>query len=114
VRLLLISYTIAAALLVSPAFGQATTGASSAPAGTAAAPATAAQPYTTSTTSIGDLLDDPAAKAVLQAHVPAIVNNDQIAQARGMTLKAIQAYAPDLTDATLAAIDADLAKLPPK
>ncbi|KFG89520.1 Cytochrome P450 [Sphingobium herbicidovorans NBRC 16415] len=68
--------------------------------------------YSTSTTEIGALLDDPAAKAVLDKHVPGMTANDQIDMARSMTLKDVQQYSPDeITDKVLAAIDADLAKL---
>ena len=75
----------------------------------------AGAPMTTGTTDIGTLMDNPAAKAVLDKHLPALVANPQFAQARSLTLKAIQGYAPDmLPDSKLAAIDADLAKLPPK
>ncbi len=70
--------------------------------------------YSSTTTEIGTLLDDPAAKAVLDKHVPAMTQSDQIDMARAMTLKDIQQYAPDnLTDKQLAEIDADLAKLKP-
>lgn len=68
--------------------------------------------YSTSTTEIGALLDDPAAKAVLERHVPGMTTNDQVDMARSMTLKDIQQYSPDqITDKVLAEIDADLAKL---
>lgn len=78
----------------------------------ASAPAPA---WSTSTSSIGDLLDNPATKAVLEKRVPELVGNAQIEMARGLTLKAIQAYAGDaLSDEKLAAIDADLAKIPAK
>lgn len=70
--------------------------------------------YSTATTPIGTLIDDPASKAVLMAHMPEVVTNPQMAQARPLTLKALQSYAPYITDAMLAAIDADLAKLPTK
>jgi hypothetical protein len=73
------------------------------------------KPYTTADTSIGTLLDDPAAKEVLAKHLPQLVNGGQADQARPLTLKAIQQYAPDaFPDKVLAAIDADLAKLPPR
>jgi hypothetical protein len=90
-----------------------------APAAYAADPAPAAAPaaghYSTAATSIGDLLDDPAAKAILVKYIPELANSPQIAQARGLTLKAIQAYAGGaLTDETLGKIDWDLGKLPAK
>jgi hypothetical protein len=79
------------------------------------ATAVASQHYTTSTTDIGTLLDDPAAHAIVDKHLPGVLSGDQIDMARSMTLKAIQQYAPDkITDAALAEIDAELAKLPSK
>jgi hypothetical protein len=79
-----------------------------------ATPAAAAH-YTTGDTDIGTLLDDPAAKIVLTKHIPDMVNSAQIDQARSMTLKQIQQYAPDmLSDKVLADIDAELAKVPGK
>jgi para-nitrobenzyl esterase len=75
----------------------------------------AAAAYTTSDTDIGTLLDDPAAKAVLEKVLPGFATNPQIEMARPMTMKSIQQYAADqLTDEKLAAVDAELAKLPPK
>lgn len=84
--------------------------ASPAPAATAPAPK-----YTTADTEIGTLLDDPAAKAIIEKHIPGLVGNDQIDMARTMTLRAIQPFAEaEVTDERLAAIDAELAKLPAK
>ena len=82
----------------------------------APAPAPApAKSYTTADTPIGTLLDDPAAKAVVEKHLPQLMSGGQIDQARPLTLKAIQQYAPEVfTDKLLADIDADLAKLPKK
>jgi para-nitrobenzyl esterase len=82
--------------------------------GYAQAPAAPAH-YNSNDTDLGTLLDDPAAKAVLDKDIPGLTSNDQVDMARGMTLKAMQQYAPDtLTDATLTKVDADLAALPPK
>jgi para-nitrobenzyl esterase len=98
----------AALLLLAPA----TAFAQTAPAQTAAP---AAAHYNTTDTEIGTLLDDPAAKAVLDKHIPGFSTKDQIDMARSMTMKGIQQYAPDmLTDQVLADIDVDLAKLPVK
>ncbi|MCP3735926.1 hypothetical protein M9979_13705 [Sphingomonas sp. RP10(2022)] len=83
----------------------------------AAAPTTAASAgrYSVATTEIGTLLDDPAAKAVIEKHIPGMTTNEQVDMARAMTLKDIQQYSPDqLTDKVLAETDADLAKLPVK
>ena len=84
-----------------------------------AAPAPAAAPaatgYSVEDTDIGTLLDDPAAKAVLDKHMPGFSTKDQIDMARSMTLKGIQQYAPDMiTDKVLSDIQVDLSKLPVK
>lgn len=71
--------------------------------------------FTTAETTIGTLVDDAAAKAVLEKHLPGFSSNPQLEMARGMTLKQIQGFAPDMIkDEVLAKIDADLAKLPAK
>lgn len=86
----------------------------------AAAPAPAATDaavpkYSTVATTINDLLADEATKAVLEKHLPGISNHPNLDMARGMTLKAVQGFAPDmLPDTLLAAIDTDLAALPAK
>lgn len=106
---------LALALIAAAAPSLAMAQAKPAAAAPAAAPAAAATPYTTAETPIGTLLDDPAAKAILVKHVPGLVGNAQIDMARSMTLKAIQGYAGDaLSDAKLADIDYDLAKLAAK
>lgn len=75
----------------------------------------AGAPYTTADTTIGTLVDDAAAKAVLEKHMPGFSSNPQLEMAKAMTLKQIQGFAPDMIkDETLAKIDADLAKLPAK
>jgi hypothetical protein len=66
----------------------------------------------TAHTSIGDLLDNPAARAVLDRHLPAFSSTSQLEQARGFTLPRLQQYMPALTNEVLAAIDAELARLP--
>jgi para-nitrobenzyl esterase len=83
------------------------------PATTASAPVTqSAWKYTTSDTPIGELLDDPKARAVLEQNIPGLTTSSQIDMARGMTLKGIQPYAVDtITDAVLANIDAAFAAL---
>jgi len=81
----------------------------------AAAPAAApaAQAKLSSASLVGDILDNPKAKAVLIKHIPDIGKDDQIEQARGMTLRDLQQYAPDtFTDEMYKKIDADLAALP--
>ncbi len=95
-------FFIAAALLFSvPAFAQ--TAAPAAPAG-----------FSVATSTIGDLLDHPAAKAVFAKYLPDVVSNPQLDQGRGMTLPEIVQYVPDLTPDKLSAIDAELKALPPE
>jgi hypothetical protein len=73
---------------------------------------TTASFYCSSSTPIGDLLDNPATKAVLVKYLPDLVSNPQIEMARGMTLKQVQSYSSDsVTDELLAKIDADLQKI---
>lgn len=77
--------------------------------------ATKAAHYTSAATEIGMLLDDPAAKALLDKHIPGMSSNEQVDMARGMTLKDVQQYSPDqITDKVLADLDADFAKIPAK
>ncbi|MEJ5979286.1 hypothetical protein WG901_21715 [Novosphingobium sp. PS1R-30] len=79
----------------------------------AAAEAPAAGGFSVETTDLGTLLDNPGAKAVLAKHMPGLIGNEQIQMARGMTLRQLQQFAGDaVTDEKLAAVQADLAKLP--
>lgn len=101
-----------AALIIGLAIAAAPAVAQTAPAAPAA---TAAKHYTTGDTSIGTLLADPAAKAIIDKHIPGFSTNPQIEMVSNATLLQIQPMKPALlTDALLAAIDADLAKLPVK
>lgn len=104
---------LAAGLFAWPAIAAAAPDAKAAPiAPVAPAAPTPAVHYTTADTEIGTLLDDPAAKAILEKVVPGMTTNPQIDMARSMTLKAIQQYAPDqLTDARIAQLDAEFANL---
>ncbi|MBL4827000.1 MAG: hypothetical protein JKY66_04690 [Spongiibacteraceae bacterium] len=69
--------------------------------------------YNCTDTELGLMLDNPALKAIVEKHLPGLTNNDQVDMARGMSLKDIQMYSPDeITDEKLAAIDAEIAKLP--
>jgi len=78
----------------------------------APAAATVGVKYSTADTDIGTLLDNPATKAIVEKNIPGFTTSDQVDMARSMTLKAVQQYAPDsVTDARLAAIDAEFAKL---
>ncbi|WP_369820994.1 hypothetical protein [Novosphingobium sp. CCH12-A3] len=104
---------IRTALIVALAAAALSASASAAEPARPEAAAPAAKPkYSTAETDIGTLLDDPAAKAIIDKYIPGMTSNEQIEMARSMTLKAVQTYAPDdVTDERLAQIDADLAKL---
>lgn len=81
------------------------------PAKQEAAPA-AAKTWSTADSRIGDLLRDDAARAVLEKHFPGMSDNPQIGMAKGMTLRAVQAFAADqFTNEALDAVDVDLSKL---
>jgi len=99
---------LASCVLLAPAAALAQTAAPQ-----TAAPAPAAQTkFSTEETDLGTILDNPATKAIVEKHIPGMTTNDQVDMARGMTLKAIQQYAPDeVTDERLKAIDAEFAKL---
>ncbi|CAN7198211.1 hypothetical protein LJR225_000634 [Phenylobacterium sp. LjRoot225] len=88
-----------AATLAAPAFAQ---------------PAAAAAPaYSTAETTIGDLIDNPATRAVIDKLLPGVSTDPQVDQGRMMTFRQVQSYAPDkFSDETLAKVDAELAKLP--
>jgi hypothetical protein len=108
------AYLVAAALVAALNVTSVLAQTAAPPAPTAPAPATAAK-YSSAQTQIGTLLDDPAARAVLDKYLPSVSHGDQIDMARSMTLKDIQQFAPDvITDQILAQVDADLAKLPAK
>lgn len=77
------------------------------------AAAKASGKYNSLTTPIGTLLDDPAARAVLEKHIPDVIGNSQIATARGITLSELGAFLPQrLTSGVLNAIDAELPAIP--
>jgi para-nitrobenzyl esterase len=87
----------------------------SAPAFCQAATAAQAEHYSVDKTLVGKLIDDPAAAAILKKLVPAVWANEMFqSMARDQTLKAIQQYEQDLTDAKLAEIQAELDKIPVK
>ncbi len=76
-------------------------------------PAAPAPAYSVTTTTIGDLLDKPALRAIFNKHLPEIVANPQVELGRPLTLPEIVQYAPDVvTPEKLAAIDAELKALP--
>jgi len=82
--------------------------AAAAPATPAAIPA-AAGAMSVENTPIGDLLADPASKAVMEKDMPALVAYPGLDQIKGMTLRGISVYPEaQLDDTKLAAIQKDL------
>jgi hypothetical protein len=83
-----------------------------APASADAAAARKRPRYSTATTTIGTLLDDPRARVIVDRHIPNTSTDTRITFARALTLKGIQRFSQGkITDNQLAAVDADLAKL---
>ena len=71
----------------------------------------AARPAIDST--IEALVADPATKAVLDKHLPGIDRHPAYAQFKGMTLRQVAPFSQgNITDAKIAAIDADLKAIP--
>jgi hypothetical protein len=69
--------------------------------------------FSVDASKIGDLLGNNAARAVLDKHFPGISTNPQIGMAKGMTLRAVSAFAPDqFSREALDAVNAELARLP--
>lgn len=69
--------------------------------------------YSTAASKIGDLLANPAARAVLDKYFPGVTGDTRIGLAKGMTFRRVQKFAPEMfTNAALDAADAELAKLP--
>jgi para-nitrobenzyl esterase len=79
------------------------------------AQAPAAAPYSVTTTSIGEILDHPALKAIFVKYLPDIANSDRINEGRALTIQDLVQYVPDqVTPDKLAAIDMELKALPPQ
>lgn len=75
-----------------------------------AAPVTAR--FAVESSTIGELLGDPAAAAVLDRHFPGMTSDKRIGMAKRMTLKAVQKFAPgQFSDESLAALNKSLAEL---
>lgn len=68
--------------------------------------------FSTSTTTIGELMENEATKAAFEKVMPDLVANPDLVQGYDFTLVDIQSYAPDeITDEKLAELDAELAKI---
>jgi hypothetical protein len=60
------------------------------------------------------LLDDSAARSIVDKYIPGFSKRPQVNLARSMTLKQVQFYDSTITDSVLAKIDANLANLAQK
>jgi hypothetical protein len=81
----------------------------------AQAPSSAAPTYSIASTTVADLLDKPALKAIFVKYLPTLAANPRIDEGRAMTLPDLVQYVPDVvTPDKLAAIDAELKALPPQ
>jgi outer membrane protein assembly factor BamB len=70
--------------------------------------------FSVESSSIGDLLRDPAAKAIFEKHFPQVVTDKRLANAQEETLPEIKVMTGGvITEEKLAAMDADLRKLNP-
>lgn len=109
---------LAAAALAQPTAPAAHPHAGHAGHATHAAPATPATPATAQawsveTTTVAQLMANPAAKGVIDRHLPGFSAHPMIGQAGPMTLRQIQGFTQgQITDAHLTAIQAELAALP--
>jgi len=81
----------------------------------AAAEAPAEAGLSTEKTPLGELIGNADTKAILDAHLPGMSDNPQIAMASSMTLRRVAQFSGGaISDETLDAIDVDLAKLSAK
>jgi len=63
--------------------------------------------------SIEALINDPATKAVMDKHLPGLAEHSAYGQFKGMTLRQVAPFSEGkITNAIIAAIDADLKALP--
>ena len=68
--------------------------------------------YSTAQTTLGTILDDEQAKAIVDEYIPGFTSDSRIGMARPFTLTFIKIYIPDrITDEKLKAIDAEFEAL---
>lgn len=68
--------------------------------------------YLIAETEIALLIDDPAAKAAIDRHLPGLTESDQVGLIGGLTLVDLQQFLPALvTDEKLASIQADFDRI---
>jgi hypothetical protein len=82
------------------------------PGGTKAAAGAGAAAKLSTSSTYGELLDNPKTKAVLVELIPEVVNNPQSQMGRSLPLKGLSQFEPTLTAEKLAQIDARFAQVP--
>ena len=76
----------------------------------AAAPA---PKYSIQTSTLGQLLENPTTKALLEKHFPEVAHHPQLNEGLGLTLPDVVQYLPDVvTPPKLAAMDEELKAIP--
>jgi hypothetical protein len=79
-------------------------------AGAAFAQAAAKAKFSSGST-MGELIANAEAKAILNKHLDGIADNPEMSQAASMSLKDLQQFIPTMDEKKLKEIDADLAKV---
>jgi hypothetical protein len=75
--------------------------------------AQAAPKYSIQTSTLGQLLDNPATKAIFEKDFPEVAHHPQISEGLGLTLPEVVQYLPDIvTPEKLAAMDVELKTIP--
>ena len=102
-------------MAAAPALSQTNTAAPAAPAEEATKTIPAASPKASvETTTIGDLVDNPKTKAVLQQDMPELLSYDGLDQIKGMTMRDISKYPQaNLDQAKLEKLQKDLDAITP-
>jgi para-nitrobenzyl esterase len=104
----LIGFALLAAM---PAWAQVPAG--QAPADQPAAQAASSPKYSIQTSTLGQLLDNPATKAIFEKDFPEVAHHPQLSEGLGLTLPEVVQYLPDVvTPEKLAAMDVELKTIP--
>lgn len=73
----------------------------------------AATKYSTKTSTLGQLLENPATKALFEKYFPEVAHHERISEGLDLTLPDVVQYLPDVvTPEKLAAMDAELKTVP--
>jgi hypothetical protein len=79
----------------------------------APAEAASASKYSIKTSKLGELLDNPQTKIILEKYFPEVVHHPQLNEGLDLTLPDVVQYLPDVvTPEKLAAMDAELKAVP--